>query len=89
VLATYNLDITTKTPFVLYTNMDNELTVDVPLIKRDNIDLEISDGTISRTESGKFLARVERTGRVTVTAYHRKKNKLIGEVSFLVQDPPR
>lgn len=87
VTATYNLDISTKTPFVLYTDADNEIAIKSTLVNRDNLEATISEGTIINNGDGKFTARGLKPGRVVITVYNKKRNnKEIGKASFEVKD---
>jgi hypothetical protein len=78
-----NFEITTKTPYVLYTNTDNELIVDAGKVKMDDLRLTTSEGTIVAA-NGKFIVRVTKPGRVTIELYDNKKKKRIGAASFEV-----
>ena len=77
--------IISKTPYVLYTKTDNELTIDVDDVKAENMEVTISEGSIARQGNGNFVARVSKTGRVTITVYNKKgKRQAIGAASFEV-----
>jgi len=81
--------ITSKTPYVLYTKTDNELTIDVDDVKAENMEVTISEGSIARQGNGNFVARVSKTGRVTITVHNKKgKRKEIGAASFEVMKQP-
>jgi hypothetical protein len=82
-------NIASKTPYVLYTKTDNELTIDVEDLKAENMEVTISEGTINRQVNGNFVARVTKTGRVTITVHNKKgKRKEIGAASFEVLKQP-
>ncbi|MFC0773051.1 energy transducer TonB [Terrimonas alba] len=79
-------NILTKTPYVLYADANNELTIDVDKVKPEDLEATISEGTIIYNEDGKFIARVSKPGRVLVTVFNKKKkNKEIGAMSFEVR----
>ncbi len=83
-------NIISKTPYVLYTKTDNELTIEVDDLKAENMDVTISEGTIARMGNGNFVARVSKTGRVTITVHNKKekgKEKDVAVVSFEVMKP--
>ena len=82
-------NIVSKTPYILYTKTDNELTIDVDDLKAENMDVTISEGSIARMGNGNFVARVSKTGRVTVTVHNKKgKRQQIGAASFEVMKQP-
>lgn len=70
--------------FRLYTGVDNILTVKVTNVKNKDLKLSISQGTITATEDGQFIARVTTPGRAIITVYSTKKDKELGKVSFEV-----
>jgi hypothetical protein len=81
------LDILSKVQYVLFTGIDNELTIEADKIKTENLKVTISKGKITPTADGKFIARVtDTTQRAVITVYNAKKNdKEIGAVSFEVK----
>jgi hypothetical protein len=79
-------DIISKIPFVLYTGSGNELTVKVDRVKDEDVHLTISQGTVTASGDGKFIARVNKPGRVIIDIYNSRKNKKIGSASFEVRD---
>lgn len=80
------LAIFTKTPYVLYTDTENELTIRADDVKDENIEIEISEGAIAKNEDGKFIALVKKPGRTIITVYNkRKRNKPVGRISFEVR----
>jgi len=82
-------NIISKTPYVLYTKTDNELTIVVEDLKAENMEVTISEGTINRQVNGNFVARVTKTGRVTITVHNKKgRRKEIGAASFEVLKQP-
>ena len=44
-----------KTPYVLFTKTDNELTIEADKLKTENMEVTISEGSITNTEDGKFM----------------------------------
>jgi hypothetical protein len=79
-------NIFTRTPYVLYTDIENELTIKADNIREENLEIEISDGIIAKNEDGKFIALIKKPGRIVITVYNkRKKNKAIGAMSFEVR----
>ncbi len=88
VVETDEYEIKTATPFVLYTRTDNRLEVSVNKVKKSDLQLTISKGTILQTSAGEFIAKVSSPGRVIIKIFNNKKEEIIGEVSFEVIDKP-
>jgi hypothetical protein len=81
-------NILSKTPYVIYAETDNELTIELDDVKAENLEVIISEGTITNMGEGKFIARVSKPGRVTITVFNKKKkNKAGTEMSFEVRLP--
>ncbi|MEI9945027.1 MAG: energy transducer TonB [Chitinophagaceae bacterium] len=76
--------ITSQVQNVLFTGTNNELKVEVNKVKNGDLNLTISQGTITPTGNGKFIAKVTRPGKAIVTVYN-KKNKEIASVYFEVR----
>jgi hypothetical protein len=77
--------IKSQTPFVLYTGANNEITVEAGRIKKDDITLSTTSGTIIPQGDGKFIVKVVKTGKAIITAYD-KRNRQIGAVYFEVRE---
>jgi hypothetical protein len=86
VVMTDEYDISTATQYVLYKGIDNELKVDAGKVKPEDLQLTISSGSIVAGPNNTYIARVNKTGRVTVTLFNIKKEKEIGTVSFEVRE---
>ncbi|MDP4264084.1 MAG: energy transducer TonB [Bacteroidota bacterium] len=81
-------DIATKVPYVLFTGADNAITVTAEKVKSEDMKLTISQGSITATGDGRYIARVTKPGRAIIVVYG-KKNKEIATVSFEVMEPAR
>ena len=82
------LNILSKTPYVLFTNTDNELSIEVDDVKPGSLEVTISEGSIIEKEAGIFVARVTKPGRTVITVFNKKKkSKEIGAMSFEVKKP--
>lgn len=82
-----SINIISKIPYELVINTDNELTIEADDVKAEDLNVTISEGSINRNGEGKFIARVSKPGRVTITVFNKKKkNKMIGAVSFEIKD---
>jgi GldM C-terminal domain/Gram-negative bacterial TonB protein C-terminal len=79
-------NISSKVPYVLFTGMDNEITVEVSRVKTSDIRVTIEAGTITSLGDGKFNVRVNKPGRMIIEMYNTKKKKTIGSVSFEVRE---
>lgn len=78
-------DIKTQTPHILFIGIENTVTVDVPKVKDEDLQLTISQGTVVRNANGGFTAKVTRVGRAIIEIYNKKKNKKVGAASFEVK----
>ena len=63
-------EIKTKQPYTLFLNTDNEISIDVDKVNNEDIQLTIQNGKIIRGENGKFIARVNKTGRTIIEIYN-------------------
>jgi hypothetical protein len=81
-------NITTKVPYVLFTDTDNEITVEVEKVKTGNVKLIMPEGTITPAGDGKYIVRVDKPGTIIIELYNRKKKKkkILGTASFEVKD---
>lgn len=80
-----NFKVSSKVPYTLFAGIDNEITVDVKRAGNSNINLMITKGNIITTPDGRFIAKVNQPGRVTITVYNKKNDKEIGTASFVVK----
>jgi len=77
-------NISSSTPFILYTGTENEITVQADNVKASDLRLTISQGVIKAGDNGKYLVHVNKPGRTVITLWNDKKNKEIGSASFEV-----
>lgn len=85
ILESADFVIATRQPFILFTNMDNELTVTAKKIKAADISIRVQGGKATTLADGKFTVRVSKPGRVTIEVFNSKKDdKEIGVASFEV-----
>ncbi len=78
-------EVTSKVPFTVFTGTDNIINVEIRKVKNSNITLSISQGSITSNDNDQFVARVNEPGRVIITAYLKKNNKVLGMASFEVK----
>ena len=81
-----DVDLTTRSPFTFYTGVDNDLTVKVHKVKTSDLDVRVSKGTITKLEDGRFNVKVSQPGRVIVTIYNTKTQKMIEETYFWARE---
>jgi len=79
------LEIITEIPFVLFAKTDNALTVKVKKVKQQDIQLTITQGSITNMGNGHFIAKVSKPGRSIIRVFDTKKDKEIGAMSFEVR----
>lgn len=79
------LSIHSQTPFVLFTGVDNEISVKAARVKNDDITLTSTSGTIIPKGDGKFMVKVAKPGKAIITVYN-KRNKEIGAAYFEVKE---
>jgi len=78
--------ISTKLPYTLVTNMDNEITVMAKKVKAEDIGINVPGDKVIWVSDGKFSVRVSNPGRVTIEIVNSKKDdKEIGIASFEVK----
>src|SRR5688572_18075572 len=71
--------------YILYTGTDNMIRVKVDKVKKEDLELSMSQGTIELADDGAFHIRVNNPGKAILTINSRKKNKEIGSVYFIVK----
>lgn len=81
-----SFEVTTRVPYTLFSNENNEVEVDAGKVKGDELTATISEGTISKSGDSKFIIRVKKPGRVIMSIFG-KKGKKIGDMSFEVVEP--
>jgi hypothetical protein len=79
------VEISSKVPFTIFTGTDNIINVDIRRVKNSNLTLSISKGTITQTDDGQFIARVNEPGRVIITVNNKKNNTQLSAASFEVK----
>jgi TonB family protein len=84
-LGVDGVEITSEVPFTIFTGTDNIIDVNIRRVKNSNLTLTISKGTITPTEDGRFIARVNEPGRITITVNNKKNNSEVGIASFEVK----
>jgi hypothetical protein len=81
-----SFNISSKTPFVFYVGTDNLISVTADKVKSEDLEITISQGSIISNGDGNYIVRVNKTGRVILQLFNKKKkNKEIGSASFEVK----
>ena len=70
--------------YVLYTGMDNTIRINVARVKKEDMELSISQGTIT-ADNGNFLIRVNNPGKAILSISNKKRNKVVSSVYFIVK----
>ena len=79
-------DVTMKEPYVLYTEAENSITLSVPKIKDEDLELTISQGTVVSKGNGIYSIRVNKPGKAILQITSSgKKGRMIGSVYFVVK----
>ncbi len=71
--------------YVLYTGVDNTIRINVARVKKEEMELSISQGTITAEDDGNFLIRVNNPGKAILSISNKKRNKVISSVYFVVK----
>jgi len=88
VIETDGFRITTEEPFVLYSGVENHINIAAGKVKPEDLEITISQGSISPRGNGNYSVRVAKPGRVIITLFN-KKHKEIGAASFEVRQTTR
>jgi len=70
--------------YVLIAGKPNKLTIHAPKLKSDELEVNLTNGTVKLNEDGSFTATIDQPGRTMLTVYNKKKNKLLADYSFEV-----
>jgi hypothetical protein len=84
-------DIASEEQYVLFTGMDNAITVTTSKVKIELVQVSISQGTgiITAAGNGRFIVRPGKPGRIVISLYDTKAKKPVGSVSFEVRYPDK
>jgi len=80
-----SFSISTKVPYTLFTETDNEITVEAYKVKSGDIQLTSPQAIITPAGDGKYTVRINKPGRIIIEVYNTKKKKTIGSASFEVR----
>jgi len=85
VLEDEAVEIIMNEKYVLYTGTDNIIKINVSKVKKDDLELSLSQGKIILGEDGDFHINVKNPGKAILYINSRKKNKEISSVYFVVK----
>ena len=74
-----------KEKYVLYIDKDNIIRINVDRVKKDDLELTLSQGTISLDEDGSFRISVKNPGKVILYINQKNRKKELGSVYFVVK----
>lgn len=78
-------EIIMKEKYVLYTGIQNAISIKVDRTKNEDLELRISQGSIVADDSGNYIINVTNPGRAILNINNKEKNKTIGSVYFVVK----
>ncbi len=81
------MEITTEKPFTLFTRTDNPVTIKADKVRPQDLQVTVSQGSITSLGDGNYKVKVSKTGRVVIRLYNLKKNREIGSFSIQVEEP--
>ena len=79
------VEIIMSEKYVLYTGTDNKIRISVAKVKKDDLELSISQGKIVHGDDGNFHITVNNPGKAILYIYGKKRNKELGSVYFVVK----
>ncbi|MBI3140018.1 MAG: energy transducer TonB [Sphingobacteriales bacterium] len=79
-------EILTSEPYTLFTNRENAVRIKVHKVKPEDVQVTVSQGSITSLGEGNYIVKVSNPGRVVIRLYNRKKDTEIGAGSLLVTD---
>lgn len=79
------VDIIMNEKYILYTGADNIIKINVSKVKKEDLELSLSQGKIILGDDGNFHIDVKNPGKAILNINSRKRNKEIGSVYFIVK----
>jgi hypothetical protein len=89
VVAADGFEISLKNDNVFYTGRETFVIIKVDKIKNENLDVSISQGTITYIGGNEYTVKVNKPGRVIITIYRKRDAKETGAAIFDVKEPPK
>ena len=85
VLEDESIEITMNEKYVLYTKTDNIINISVYKVKKEDLELSLSQGKIILGDDGNFHITVNNPGKAILYINSKKRNKEISSVYFIVK----
>ena len=79
------VEIIMNEKYVLYTATDNILKISVYKVKKEDLELSLSQGKVVPGDDGNFHIHVNNPGKAILYINSKKRNKQIGSVYFVVK----
>ncbi|MGH2553680.1 MAG: energy transducer TonB [Chitinophagaceae bacterium] len=80
-----SISVIAKKGYTLNAGEDNLVRIEMYKVKDNDLEFNISEGSITRISEGQFNIRVENAGRIILTIINAKKKNESGRVSFDVK----
>ena len=85
VIEDETVEIIMNEKYVLYTGTDNAIRISVSKVKKDDLELSLSQGKIVFGDDGNFHITVNNPGKAILYINSKKRNKELGSVYFVVK----
>jgi len=85
VVEAENFYITMKERYVLYTGTDNTIEINASRVKKEDMEVSLSQGKITLGADDNFHIIVDNPGKAILFIRNKKRNKAIGSVYFVVR----
>jgi len=85
VIDAEDIDIIMNEKYILYTRTDNIVKISVSKVKKEDLELSLSQGKIMLGDDGNFHINVNNPGKAILYINSKKRNKEIGSVYFVVK----
>ena len=85
VLEDEAVEIIMNEKYVLYTGTDNIIKISVSKVKKEDLELSLSQGKIILGDDGNFHINVNNPGKAILYINSKKRNKEISSVYFVVK----
>jgi TonB family protein len=79
------IEIVMNEKYILYTGKDNVIKINVFKVKKEDLEVSLSQGKITLGEDGNFHINVNNPGRAILYINSKKRNKQVGSVYFVVK----
>jgi hypothetical protein len=80
-----DIEIIMDKKYILYTGIDNVIKINVSKVKEEDLEVSLSQGTITPESDGNFHIKVNNPGKAILYITSKKRNKELGSVYFVVK----